>query len=138
MESQYKIIYRDESGAKGSVTLPSFLIENRKELWRAAFQDATKRLNGEVADIPAAELSPIVKELAAKHLSYFNDYLDSSTLSRDIVENTELAWASTLDETILKQLGKGDAEVGVSEIVIAISLIADDHMEPLIKEYRKV
>ena len=137
MESQYKIIYRDDSGAKGSISLPPFLIENRKELWQAAFQDATKRLQNDVADTPPEALAPMVKELATQHLSYFNEYIDASPLLRNIVESTELAWASTLDETVLKQLGKGDAEVGISELVIAICLIADDQMEPLTREYRR-
>lgn len=138
MEREYKIIYQDESGTKGSLALPPFLIENRKELWRAAFRDATARLHGEVKGTPHDELHSHAQELAAKHLGYFNEYIDDPTRAREIVENTELAWASTLDETILKRLGKGDAEVGVHELIIAISLIADEQMEPLIQAYRRL
>lgn len=137
MEQEYKIIYRDESGTKGSVSLPSFLIENRKELWRAAFLDATSRMHGELAGTPSEQLEPLAKELSVKHMGYFNEYIDAHTRAKAIVENTELAWASTLDETIVKQLGGGDADVGVSELIIAICLIADDQMEPLIKTYRE-
>lgn len=136
MDREYKIIYRDESGTKGSVSLPPFLIENRKELWRAAFQDATARLHGELAGTPPEHLRNLVKELSAKHLGYFNEYIDDLTRAKAIVENTELAWAATLDETIVKQLGKGDSDVGVAELIIAICMIADDEMEPLVKAYR--
>lgn len=136
MDREYKIIYRDDSGTKGSVSLPTYLIENRKELWRAAFLDATTRLQGEVAGTPPEQLRNLVKELSAKHLGYFNEYIDDLTRAREIVENTELAWASTLDEKIVKQLGKGDTDVGVAELIIAICTIADDQMEPLVKAYR--
>lgn len=136
MEREYKIIYRDESGTKGSVSLPPFLIENRKELWRAAFMDATSRIHDELAGVPPEQLQLLAKELSAKHMGYFNEYIDSRTRAKAIVENTELAWASTLDETITKQLGAGDADAGVSELIIAICLIADDQMEPLMKAYR--
>lgn len=138
MEREYKLIYRDESGTKGSLSLPPFLIENRKELWRAAFRDATARLQSELEGTPPAELQPRAKELAAKHLRYFNDYMDDHNLSRSVVENTELAWAATLDENMLRRLGRGDIEVGVHELIIAICLVADDEMEPLIQAYRRV
>jgi hypothetical protein len=138
MEREYKLIYRDESGTKGSLSLPPFLIENRKELWRAAFRDATARLQSELEGTPPAELQPHTKELAMKHLGYFNEYMDDLNVSRSVVENTELAWTAMLDETILKKLGRGDAEVGVHEIIIAICHIADDEMEPLIQAYRRL
>jgi hypothetical protein len=138
MEREYKIIYRDESGTKESVSLPSFLIENRKELWRAAFREATARLHDELKGTAPAELYPHAKELATKHLGYFNDYIDAHNRSRSIVENTELAWTATLDETVLKTLGNGDTEAGIHELIIAICLIADDQMEPLIQAYRRL
>jgi len=138
MEREYKLIYRDESGTKGSLSLPPFLIENRNELWKAAFRDATARLHSELDGTPLAEREPQAQELAAKHLRYFNDYIDAHTISRSVVENTELAWASTLDETMLRQVGRGDTEVGVHELIIAICLVADDEMEPLIQAYRRL
>lgn len=137
METQYKIIYRDESGSKAGLTIPAYLIENRKELWRAAFRDATARLHDEVKGSTPEQLYPLVAELSAKHKEYFNEYMDGTTVSRALVENAELAWAATLDETMLKQLGKGDVDVGISELIIAICLIADDQMEPLAEAYRR-
>jgi hypothetical protein len=135
MEQEYKIIYRDESGTKGSVSLPSFLIENRKELWRAAFRGATLRLQQELGDAPVEQLLLRYKELSAKHKVYFAEYLDNKPPIYDLVLNSELAWATSLDEAILKRLGNGDKEVGIEELFVAICQIADDELDPILREY---
>lgn len=135
MDSQYKIIYRDDSGCKASITLPKALIENRKELWRAAFRDATSRIQEELGSTPVETLLLRYAELSAKHKLYFDEYLDNKPLIHDLVANNELAWASSLDETVLRRMGNGDKEVGIEELVLAICQIADDEIDPIIREY---
>ena len=135
MDTQYKIIYRGDSGAKASISLPSALIENRKELWRAAFRGATLRLQQELGDAPVEQLLLRYKELSAKHKVYFAEYLDNKPPIYDLVLNSELAWATSLDEAILKRLGNGDKEVGIEELFVAICQIADDELDPILREY---
>ena len=135
METQYKIIYRDDSGCKASITIPNALIENRKELWRAAFRDATSRLQAELGSAPLEHLLLRFEELSAKHKVYFDEYLDKKPLIRDLVVNNELAWASSLDETIVRRMGNGDKEVGIEEILLSICQIADDELDPILREY---
>ena len=135
MDTQYKIIYRDDSGAKASISLPNALIENRKELWRAAFRDATTRLQEELGETPVEQLLLRYGQLSAKHKVYFDEYLNNKPLIYELVTNSDLAWASSLDEAVLKRMGNGNKEIGIEELVVAICQIADDELDPLLREY---
>ena len=137
MDTQYKIIYRGDSGTKANISLPNALIENRKEPWRAAFRDATFRLQQELGNAPVEQLLLRCEEFSAKHKVYFNEYLNNKLPIYDLVLTNKLAWATSLDEDILKRLGNGDKEVGIEEVVVAICQIADDEMDATLREYRR-
>jgi hypothetical protein len=91
MNTQYKIFYRGDSGAKAHISPPNALSENRKELWRAALRGETFRLQQELGDAPVEQLLLRYKELSAKHKVYFDEYLDNRPPIYDLVLNSELA-----------------------------------------------
>lgn len=64
--------------------------------------------------------------------------MDQYPLLYDLVVNSELAWVSTLDETVLKRIGNGDRELGIEEIVGEICQIADDELDPTIRKYSRM
>jgi len=125
-------------GVKASLVLPASLTENRKKICRTASRHATSRLHEELTESLLQQLLLRFDELAAKHKVYFHEYMGQSPLLYDLVVNSELAWVSTLDETVLKRIGNGDRELGIEEIVGAICQIADDELNPTIRKYGRM
>ena len=137
MPSEYKIVVKLPDGDISSLSIPPFLVENRVELWKAAFGDATARIREEFKGATNTSPStPVPSEVKEKHQQYFNEYFELEGRAYTIVTQTEKAWIRSLGNDKLTELGRGDRSTGIDEVLLAISQIADDEVEPLINQER--
>ena len=134
MPSEYKLFVKHPTGDLSSLSIPSFLIENRVELWKAAFQDATARIRDEYNNTANAPLPPNVAiEIKEKHKKYFNEYFELEGRAYKIVTETERAWLGSLGTKKLMELGQGDRSDGIDHILLRICQIADDEVQPILE-----
>ena len=135
MPSDYKLFIKHPTGDLATLTIPAFLIENRVELWKAAFQDATARVREEYKNVSSSALAPILySDVEAKHKRYFNEYFELEGRAYTIVTQTEKTWIASLEDKKLAELGNGDRTDGIDQVVTSICQIADDEVDPLIKQ----
>lgn len=138
MPTEYKIVYRNSPEDFGSLTVPDELVRHRVEVFTAAFRDATLRLQDETKELSLAERKAMALEFVARHKEYFDQHFEPPSTALQAVREVEESWAAAQDPKFLSGLGLGDAEVGVSEVLIAIAQLAHDEVEPLLQAYRNV
>ena len=137
MPSEYKLFVKHPSGDLSSLSIPSFLIDNRVELWKAAFQDATARIREEYKAAANAPLAPgVVTEIKEKHKKYFNEYFELEGRAYKIVTGTERAWLGSLSNEKLVELGQGDRSSGIDHVLLRICQIADDEVQPILEQQK--
>jgi hypothetical protein len=133
MPSEYKFVVKHPDGNLSSLSIPAFLVENRVELWKAAFGDATARIREEFKNSPASSpQSEEASKVREKHKRYFNEYFELEGRAYTIVTQTEKAWIQSLGSDKLTEIGGGDRSAGIDEVLLAINQIADDKVEPLV------
>jgi len=113
-------------------------VRHRVEVFTAAFRDATLRLQDETKELSLAERKAMALEFVARHKEYFDQHFEPSSAALKTTRELEESWAAAQDPKFLSGLGLGDAEVGVSEVLIAIAQLAHDEVEPLLQAYRNV
>ena len=138
MPTEHKIIYRNSSEDFGSLSIPERLVQHRVELFTSAFRNATRRLQEECKDLSFDERKVMASTLIARHKEYFDQHFEPSSAALKTTRELEESWAAAQDPKFLSGLGLGDAEVGVSEVLIAIAQLAHDEVEPLLQAYRNV
>lgn len=137
MASEYKLFVKQPTGDVSTLAIPSFLIENRVQLWKAAFADATARVRDEYKTGSPGDLGPkLSAELKERHKKYFNEYFELEGRAYTIVTQTEKAWLTSVSDEKLAELGMGDRTAGIDQLIFTISQIADDEVEPLLKKQK--